>query len=252
MICPNCGMELEEGALVCELCGYEFAEQPAGGQPEEAKPAAEAGTVAYESEPEAPEAEPEPEAEELLRQSDTAPKKGKGLKIIIAVLAAAIIALGIFVVKLMSEKDAPRPSSSSEPPAAPVTDAIPEETLPDTEADTTEEAAQAPTEAPTPAPTEAPTEPPTEAPTEAPAVFEPFTGYVATDSDSLNVRSAPSSDAAKIGSLPKGSAVTVTGYDMSGWYQIDYNGSTGYVSAEYISKEYTAEAETAEYFTLSE
>ena len=50
----------------------------------------------------------------------------------------------------------------------------------------------------------------------------------------LNVRSEPSSSATLVGVLSKGSTVTIT-ERLDGWYKIESNGLTGYVSAEYIS-----------------
>ena len=50
----------------------------------------------------------------------------------------------------------------------------------------------------------------------------------------LNVRSEPSSSGTLVGVLSKGSTVTIT-ERLDGWYKIESNGLTGYVSAEYIS-----------------
>lgn len=52
---------------------------------------------------------------------------------------------------------------------------------------------------------------------------------------SLNVRKGPSTDFSKMGALKEGEAVTVTGRASTGWYQISYNGETGYVSNLYMS-----------------
>ena len=58
--------------------------------------------------------------------------------------------------------------------------------------------------------------------------------------DSLNVRKACSTDSQLLGGYGKGSAVRVTGsvqrngVDL-GWYQVDYEGGTGYVSGEFLS-----------------
>ncbi|MCD8355626.1 MAG: SH3 domain-containing protein [Clostridia bacterium] len=53
---------------------------------------------------------------------------------------------------------------------------------------------------------------------------------------SLNVRSAPSTSASKIGSLTKNAAVQVIS-TSNGWHAIQYNGTTGYISAEYTTTE---------------
>ena len=60
----------------------------------------------------------------------------------------------------------------------------------------------------------------------------PYTMYA---QKTVNVRSLPSTDGSKLGSLSKGDAVTVTGYcNETGWYRIDFNGKTGYASSSYL------------------
>ena len=57
--------------------------------------------------------------------------------------------------------------------------------------------------------------------------------YVKTQGSSLNVRSGPSTNYNKIGSISNGSKVDV--YSISsGWAKIKYNNSIGYVSANYL------------------
>ena len=56
----------------------------------------------------------------------------------------------------------------------------------------------------------------------------------------LNVRASWSTDSSRIGYLKKGQAAQVTGIVRLngkdyGWYQINYNGRTGYVSAKWLS-----------------
>ena len=68
-------------------------------------------------------------------------------------------------------------------------------------------------------------------------------------SDGLNVRSSWSTSDEMLGGFAYGSAVNVTGMVQKngadfGWYQISYNGSTGYVSSAYLSD--TAPAAKAE------
>ena len=65
------------------------------------------------------------------------------------------------------------------------------------------------------------------------------TYYVTTDV--LNVRGGYSTDDAAIGSINYGEPVTVTGAVTKdgadiGWYQVQYNGATGYVSAGFLSE----------------
>ena len=127
----------------------------------------------------------------------------------------------------------------------------------------------APTEVPaepTTAPTEAPTEP-TEAASPAPAVVtetgtgtvtdpvaSPAAGSTAAGSDTgytytelnqtmyaksaVNVRDLPGTEGNKIGSLKASQEITVTGKcDQTGWYQLDLDGTTAYVSDKYIVAE---------------
>lgn len=50
----------------------------------------------------------------------------------------------------------------------------------------------------------------------------------------LNVRSAANTESERLGQLSTGSTVTATDY-VDGWFAIDYNGSTGYVSEDYVT-----------------
>ena len=81
------------------------------------------------------------------------------------------------------------------------------------------------------------------------------TGTVITQTDPLRVRSAPNTSASTIGWAPKGSTVTITdSTSYSGWYQIDFNGSVGYVSSQYVRidttiPEYTPDADFEAYLT---
>ena len=68
-------------------------------------------------------------------------------------------------------------------------------------------------------------------------------------SDGLNVRSGYSTDDGILGGLSYGASVKVTGVVQKdgqdyGWYQISFNGSTGYVSANFLST--SAPAQKAE------
>lgn len=58
-------------------------------------------------------------------------------------------------------------------------------------------------------------------------------GTVNTNGSSLNIRSYPSLSGRVIGSIPDGATVLINGqYDS--WYVVNYNGITGYSSADYI------------------
>lgn len=49
----------------------------------------------------------------------------------------------------------------------------------------------------------------------------------------LNLRSGPSTQDAKVGSVPGGTVLSVE-ESVNGWYKVTYNGKTGYVSASYV------------------
>ena len=59
-------------------------------------------------------------------------------------------------------------------------------------------------------------------------------GVVATDGSNLNIRSFPSTDAAIIGKIPNGAAVSILG-QTGNWYVIRYNATDGYAAADYIT-----------------
>lgn len=56
-----------------------------------------------------------------------------------------------------------------------------------------------------------------------------------TASSSLNVRSGPGKNYSEIGKVDGGAIVTITGQAENGWYQIEINGETGYVSDDYVT-----------------
>lgn len=64
--------------------------------------------------------------------------------------------------------------------------------------------------------------------------LESRSAYVITESSPLNVRSSGSISSDIIGSLPKGSKVTLLGEKVNGFYKISYNDKYGYVSADWI------------------
>ena len=83
----------------------------------------------------------------------------------------------------------------------------------------------------------------TEVPTTAFSVEE--TSLTMYASNSVNVRSGPSTDYDRIGHLDTNDEVTVTGIASTGWYRIDYKGTVGYVSNNYLSDEKVAVTTTA-------
>ena len=51
----------------------------------------------------------------------------------------------------------------------------------------------------------------------------------------MNIRSGPGTGYSKLGLLTNGQSLTCTG-QSGDWYQVSYNGQTGYVSAAYVTK----------------
>lgn len=82
--------------------------------------------------------------------------------------------------------------------------------------------------------------------------METTTALVVTDMDklmyaksSVNVRSGPSTDYEKIGSLKSGQQVKVTGKaEVTGWYRIEFNNTIGYVSGNYLQDQPVPETTT--------
>lgn len=73
------------------------------------------------------------------------------------------------------------------------------------------------------------------------------------NTETLRVRSAPGTDAAVLGLLPKGEIVEVLNKDDDGWVCIDYEGVDGYVSAEYVVLDFQIDAgETLEEIKIRE
>jgi len=73
-----------------------------------------------------------------------------------------------------------------------------------------------------------------------PGIRQINAGYFVTANE-LNVRSSASTDAEVIGAVYYGEAVRVTGVVTkdgtdTGWYRIQYNGTTGYVSSAFLSE----------------
>lgn len=64
----------------------------------------------------------------------------------------------------------------------------------------------------------------------------------------LNLRSGPSTQDAKVGTVPGGTVLAVE-ESVNGWYKVTYNGKSGYVSASYVVS--TTQAETSSAATAS-
>ena len=114
------------------------------------------------------------------------------------------------------------------------------ESVPATEA--VEAVVETETEEATETETEEVTEEPTEAVTEEPA--EVSDGYTYEEMDStmyasskVNVRSTPSQDGEKLGTLKKGEEVKVTGKCVeTGWFRVAYGDGNGFVSDKYVTE----------------
>ena len=75
-------------------------------------------------------------------------------------------------------------------------------------------------------------------------IDEAVTGTMYAKS-AVNVRNQPSTDGEKVGRLTQGQEVTVTGQcKETGWYQIELNGETAFVSNSYIVAEKPATTQT--------
>ena len=59
-------------------------------------------------------------------------------------------------------------------------------------------------------------------------------GTVSTASGSLNVRATPNAGAAIIGTLPRGSRITIL-EERNGWYRINFNNREGWVSSSFVN-----------------
>lgn len=66
------------------------------------------------------------------------------------------------------------------------------------------------------------------------AEVEPLKGIAVVDVESLNVRSGPSRDYDKLGTLSQYVEVNVKGIVEPDWYVIDFEGEDGFISSEYV------------------
>lgn len=73
--------------------------------------------------------------------------------------------------------------------------------------------------------------------TTAPAPTAPSTTQTSSvkTTANLNMRSGSSTAYGILSTIPKGTTVPVVGHASKGWYQVTYNGKTGYVSNSYVS-----------------
>mgnify|MGYP002623932346 CR=1 FL=1 len=84
--------------------------------------------------------------------------------------------------------------------------------------------------------TETPTEEPstTAEPTQAPASENTY--YVVNVKTAVNLREEPSTSAAILAEVPKGSAVQATGEQTDDFLRVEYDGKTGYIHSQHLAK----------------
>src|SRR4051812_20099588 len=55
-----------------------------------------------------------------------------------------------------------------------------------------------------------------------------------TTTGNLNIRSGPSTNYAILGTVKKGTNLTITGNTGNDWYNVSYNNKAGFVSSKYV------------------
>lgn len=79
---------------------------------------------------------------------------------------------------------------------------------------------------------------------------ERLSGVAIVDVDTLNVRSGPSKEYDKLGTLARDTSVEVKGIVEPDWYVIEFQGVDGYINSEYVS--FTPEEEVSFSFVTGE
>lgn len=62
-----------------------------------------------------------------------------------------------------------------------------------------------------------------------------YLGYVSTASGSLNLRNEPNTSSKIIATIPKNAEIEVLEEPVTGWYKVNYQNYTGYVSKKYVT-----------------
>jgi len=88
------------------------------------------------------------------------------------------------------------------------------------------------------------TTPPPVTPPVAPPPTSGLTGRISTTGGALNVRSAPNTGAAVLGTLPNGSTVNILG-EQNGWFRINFGGRDGWISGSFVNLGGTGTISTA-------
>ncbi|OPD54054.1 SH3 domain-containing protein [Bacillus anthracis] len=73
-----------------------------------------------------------------------------------------------------------------------------------------------------------------ESPFTSPKVVHADSETYKVTADVLNVRSSANTNSSKIGRVYQGQSLSVIGKETNGWYKINHNGRTGYVSGEFV------------------
>lgn len=73
----------------------------------------------------------------------------------------------------------------------------------------------------------------------APAPAAQNSNATVTGGSSINVRTGPGTDYSRVTRVSSGKRVEITGQD-SGWYQVSFDGKTGYISGEYVKPDDSA------------
>jgi|GEM_PF-276489 len=75
----------------------------------------------------------------------------------------------------------------------------------------------------------------------APAVVSAQSGYKINSSSGANLRKGPGTGHAATTTIPAGTSVRVLEKNSNGWYKVEYNGQTGYVSGDLIENNQNAQ-----------
>lgn len=233
MFCRKCGKQIPDNTKFCIFCGAQVQPGPQAGGGRQ--PTASPG----------PSPAPSPKKQ----------KNGGRLLLIICGVFAAIVLIAavVFGVRMVTSKDDPAPRTIEET-----------EEIEEIEADEAEDGSEAEDEAEEIV-TEADVEAETEAASEEEQSSEPaassadtadlqesteaaaaesapqeagYTTYFVVNCEEwISLRSQPSTSAAALDQIPYGAPVSYIGTAENGFYQVIYNGKTGYALASYLSTE---------------
>ena len=156
----------------------------------------------------------------------------RNMTLLLAVAALTMmVASGCALAELVSSNDtgpAPTPSFTPKPTFTPTTQVTIEPIVAPTFTPTA-----TPDATPTPVDTPTPEVPPTPEPTPTPE-----TARLVINNPTLNVRSGPGTTYGAIGQARNGERYDVLGKNAAGsWYQINFNGQTGWVAGQYVAIE---------------